>query len=128
MKRLVLSLAVGGLVALAACGGGNSDKGSASGASTTSTSAETTTNATVSAVDIKGFAYAPPTATVKVGSSLTWTNDDTAPHTVTADDKSFDSGNVAQNDKFSYTFKAAGTFKYHCLYHGNMHGTVTVTS
>src|SRR5581483_7976434 len=101
---------------------------SASGASTTSTSAAKTSGAaSTGAVDIKGFAYAPPTATVKVGSSLPWTNDDTAPHTVTADDKSFDSGNVAQNDTFSYTFKTAGTFKYHCLYHGNMHGTVTVT-
>jgi len=79
------------------------------------------------AVRIAGFAFAPDSRSVKVGDSVTWTNQDGATHTVTADDGAFDSGNLAGGKSFSFTFDEAGTFAYHCNIHRRMTGTVTVT-
>jgi plastocyanin len=72
--------------------------------------------------------YLPDTVTVVVGvnNTVTWTNNDNAPHTVTADDGSFNSGNLAPGATFSFTFATAGTYKYHCVYHSWMTGTVIV--
>ncbi len=78
-------------------------------------------------VKMASFAFAPLSITVKVGTTVTWTNQDASPHTVTADDGSFDSGSLAQGATFSQTFTKAGTFPYHCTFHSTMHGTVTVT-
>ena len=57
---------------------------------------------------------------------MTWTNDDSIPHTVTADDSSFDSSGLVQGKTFSFTFDKAGTFAYHCSIHTTMTGTVVV--
>ena len=77
---------------------------------------------------MSNFAFSPASMTIKAGASLTWTNADTVAHTVTADDSSFDSGNVAAGATFSHTFATAGTFAYHCNIHSSMHGTITVTN
>ncbi len=77
-------------------------------------------------VDIKDFAYAPPAITVAVGEKVTFKNTDAVAHTVSADDKSFDSGNMDQNGTWSHVFATAGTYKYTCAYHAFMHGTVIV--
>jgi amicyanin len=120
MRRLVLSLAASGLLVLAACG-----SSSGSGSTTTTTGAPATGSASV---DIKNFEYLPPTVAVKTGTVVTWTNSDAAPHTVTAEDKSFDSGGMSKDQTYKHTFDKPGTFKYICTYHSNMHGTVVVTS
>ena len=75
-----------------------------------------------------GKAYSPDPITVVAGqnSTIKWVNDDAAPHTVTADDASFDSGNVAQGASFSFTFTTPGTYHYHCIYHPWMTGIVIV--
>lgn len=78
------------------------------------------------AATIKGFAFSPNPLTVKVGTTVTWTNDDTVLHTVTADDKSF-SGFVLPGKTFSHTFTTRGTFTYHCSIHPFMKGSVIVT-
>lgn len=77
-------------------------------------------------VTIDGFAYGPDMVTVAAGTTVTWTNNDTAPHTVTSTDGSFDSGNIAPGETFTYTFTSAGTFDYICNYHPNMTATVVV--
>jgi plastocyanin len=79
------------------------------------------------AVKIAGFAFGPQTLGAKVGESVTWTNEDGATHTVTADDGAFDSGNLAGGKTFSFAFDTAGTFAYHCNIHRSMTGKVTVT-
>jgi plastocyanin len=79
-----------------------------------------------SAVTIAGFAFAPATITVSVGTTVTWTNNDSTGHTVTADDGSFASGTLAPGATFSQAFTTAGTFAYHCSIHSSMQGTVTV--
>lgn len=72
--------------------------------------------------------YAPATITVILGknNTVTWVNQDTAIHTATATDKSFDSGNIVAGGNWSMTFNTAGTYSYYCTYHSWMKGTVVV--
>ncbi len=93
------------------------------------TSPDTSTSAPAAAAEtihIQDFAYSGPDS-VAPGSTVTVMNMDSTTHTVTADEGSaFD---VTVKPGESMTFKAPttpGTYKYHCTYHGNMHGTLVV--
>lgn len=77
-------------------------------------------------IEIKGFAFTPQNATVKVGTQITWTNKDSAPHTVTADDRSFDSGTLNQGESFTFQFTTPGTFAYICTIHPSMQASIIV--
>jgi plastocyanin len=77
-------------------------------------------------VEIADFAYAPDPVTVQVGGKVTWLNQDSAPHTATAEDGSFDTGTLEEGKLKSETFKQAGTYEYICQIHPDMHGTVEV--
>ncbi|HZY44694.1 MAG TPA: cupredoxin family copper-binding protein [Anaerolineae bacterium] len=68
------------------------------------------------------FAFDQPTLTIKVGTTVSWINRDPAPHTITFDDGSFDSGTLAQGQTASFTFDKAGEFAYYCLFHGGPGG------
>ncbi len=76
---------------------------------------------------IANFAFAPADITVTVGETVMWTNTDSASHTVTADDGSFDSGQIASGTTFEQAFTRPGTYTYRCTIHSSMTGTVTVT-
>ena len=78
-------------------------------------------------VSIDNFAFAPATLTVKVGTTVTWTNRDEEPHTVAASDGSFHSPGMGTGATFSHTFSTAGKFDYVCSIHPMMQGTVVVT-
>lgn len=77
-------------------------------------------------VAIQNFAFNPSTLTIKAGTTITWTNSDSAPHTVTSDNGAFDSGQISNGQAFSHTFSDAGTFSYHCSNHPNMKATIVV--
>jgi len=77
-------------------------------------------------VQIANLAFAPPSITVATGNTVTWTNDDNLPHTVTALDGLFDSGILDPGGAFSWTFTDPGSIDYHCQLHPNMQGTVVV--
>jgi plastocyanin len=77
-------------------------------------------------VNISGFAFDPPTVTIKVGDTVTWTNQDAAVHTVAAADNSWTSADLAKGASYSHTFTSAGTFAYICGVHHSMKGTVVV--
>ncbi|MDA4120927.1 MAG: cupredoxin domain-containing protein [Thaumarchaeota archaeon] len=77
---------------------------------------------------IKGFSPNTITLVIGVNNTITWENKDSSPHTVTADDNSFASSNIAPGQSFTYAFTSAGTYKYHCIYHPWMTGTVVVKS
>ena len=77
-------------------------------------------------VEIVEFTYQPDPVVVQVGGKVTWQNQDTAPHTATADDGSFDTGTIEKGKIGSETFKEPGTFTYFCEIHPTMHGTVEV--
>jgi plastocyanin len=78
------------------------------------------------AITISGFKFDPDTVTVKTGTTITWTNQDSTDHTVTADDGSWKSENLAKDATFSFTFDKAGTYTYHCSIHTSMKGTIIV--
>ena len=67
-------------------------------------------------MSIASFSFQPASLTVSVGTTVTWTNNDSASHTVTADDGSFKSGTLGKGETFSQTFATAGTFAYHCAF------------
>ena len=95
-------------------------------ASGTSTPAPSGTASAQASVTISDFQFTPPSVTVKVGGTVTWTNNGPSTHTVTADDGSFDSGNLNAGKTFSHTFQTAGTFSYHCSIHPFMKAEVVV--
>lgn len=78
-------------------------------------------------VRIGNFAFDAQTVTVAPGATVTWVNDDDAPHTVVAEDgRSFRSKTLDTGDTFSFTFMSAGTFGYFCSVHPHMTGKVVV--
>jgi plastocyanin len=77
-------------------------------------------------VHIKNFAYSPDTVTIKPGQSVRFVEEDDTPHTVTATDTSFDSGNLDKGKSWTHVFAAEGTFAYFCAYHAMMKGKVVV--
>jgi plastocyanin len=78
-------------------------------------------------VDIKDLAFNPAQITVPVNGTVTWTNNDTVPHTATAKDRdALQSGTLEPGAQFSQTFTTPGTFEYFCEFHANMKGEVIV--
>jgi amicyanin len=91
---------------------------------------DTTNPVATNSVEIKDYAYSPTTITVKVGTKVTWTNQDTVKHTVTSDPGTpavISSELFGKGESFSYTFDKAGTYTYFCEPHPYMKGTVVVT-
>lgn len=76
-------------------------------------------------VSIRDTSYEPQTIRVRVGDTVTWTNHDPLEHTVTSDDGAFDSGPLAQDYVFSWTFYEPGTYAYHCEPHSYLHSDGT---
>jgi len=124
MRRLVGPLLLVAAVAIiaASCNGTGPSAYGASASTAATTTAATATNAGT----IKGFSFQPEVLKVKVGAKVTWTNDDTVAHTVTADTTSFASGNLQPGGSFSFMFIRPGTYAYHCSIHPSMHGSVVV--
>ena len=130
-----LALLAVALLALG-CNSSSTTTSEATTASTPETSAPTTSGVTATTtgggatagtkVEIKNFSFNPASLTVKTGDTVTWTNNDTATHTVVADDNSFSSSDLAPGASFTHTFTKAGTVAYHCSIHPSMTATVVV--
>jgi plastocyanin len=90
------------------------------------TSNTNSTNVGANEVSIQNMAYNPSTLTVKVGTTVKWTNLDPATHDVTSDTGVFQSGNMTNGQTFSYTFNQTGTYPYHCILHPSMKATIVV--
>lgn len=144
LKPLFLAALVALSLGLVACGDSGSDSTS-SGAETAPPASEETTEATGEAeaetdsepapsgeaaksekVEIVEFTYQPDPVVVQIGGKVTWQNQDTAPHTATADDGNWDTGTIEKGKLGSATFKEPGSFTYFCEIHPTMHGTVEV--
>jgi len=76
-------------------------------------------------VTIDNFTFSPPELTVKVGDTVTWTNHDDIPHTVVSAGK-FKSQALDTDNTYSFTFAAAGDYKYFCSLHPHMTGMIKV--
>ncbi len=81
------------------------------------------------AVTIKSLAFSPAALTIPRGTTVTWTNQDSIPHTSTCDTSVWDSHTISgSGGTFSFTFNVApGTYNYHCSIHSFMHASITVT-
>ena len=79
-------------------------------------------------MSIANFAFTPATLTVKVGTTVVWTNKDSIAHTVDFMTAGINSNVLNQNDQFTHTFTAPGSYDYICSIHPFMHGSVTVTT
>jgi plastocyanin len=124
-------VAVGSALLLAACSGSSSDGGGTSGCTP---KGGTTSGTGSQIVKINSDPntvgkFEPPTVTITKGQTVEWDwVDNTAQHSVTADDTStFDSGLCSAGAKFVVTFNSTGDFKYHCTIHSGMTGDVKVS-
>jgi plastocyanin len=111
--------------------------GTTTGATTGGGGATTGVSIVPGSSSLTDTAYQPNPVQVSVGDTVTWTNDDTQPHTVTSGqngqpDGKFDSSPnfnplLAPGQTFSHTFTEAGQYPYYCALHPNMVGTVSVS-
>lgn len=121
MKKVVILVLAcvfiaGGLAGAVSCG--------TSAAPVSSTPPNTT--GTTAAVTIKDLAFSPDMVTVAIGTTVTWTNQDSVSHTITSVDGIFGSDTLAPGNSFSFTFIDKGTFDYFCSIHPHMTGSVIV--
>jgi len=77
-------------------------------------------------VSVDNFSFAPAAATVRAGSTVTWTNRDDIPHNIVSTDRAFKSPVLDTNQQFSHRFDAPGTYTYFCSLHPRMTGQVVV--
>ena|SRR5215203_5785551 len=116
-------------------GAGNATNATATGASGANTG--TSVSIASGSSSLTDTAYQPNPIQVSVGNTVTWTNNDSQPHTVTSgsngqpDNKFNSSPNFSPllnpGQTFSFTFTQAGTYPYFCMLHPNMVGTVSVS-
>jgi plastocyanin len=116
---LVAAIAV---LALVGCASPSSPGGTSGGSGASSGNAAGA--AAGAAVEIKEFTFQPATVEIAVGGAVTWTNADTAVHTVKGD--GWGSGDLAQGATYSHSFDTAGTFAYSCGIHPTMTGEIVV--
>jgi plastocyanin len=134
LKTLLAPALIAMALGLSACGGGDDSDTSTVTEPATEASPEPSGSAPAPSgeaaraekVEIVDFAYDPDPVTVQVGGKVTWLNQDSAPHTATAEDGSFDTGTLEEGKLKSESFKQAGTYAYICEIHPDMHGTVEV--
>lgn len=122
-----------GLSGLAACGSSSPSSSSSassapsSSAASPSSSGSSASTASSAKIMIKDFKYS-GASSVKPGTKITVTNGDSVAHTVTADSSGGFDVNVPPGKSATFTApKSAGTYKFHCTYHSNMHGTLKVS-
>jgi plastocyanin len=143
MRRLIaLLLALVALAVVAAgCGGGDDDNGDSGNGGGNAPAAEEPAAPTAedggggsggtgpgTQVSMKDIKFNPGTVTIKAGGKVTWTNDDSVGHDVTADDfESGSPGGIDGGSTFSHIFKKPGTYAYVCSVHPGMKGSVKVT-
>jgi plastocyanin len=78
------------------------------------------------ALPIRELAFPTVPHELHPGDTITWTNEDLVPHTVTAKDGRWDSGELAPGDSFVVVVDTGGTVPYVCRYHPTMSGTLDV--
>jgi plastocyanin len=126
MRRTLLLLCALTALVAAGCGGGSSSGSGGTSSAPASTAAASSSGGGVT-IKMQNIAFDPKSTTVKVGQKVTWVNDDSADHNVTADSGAdFKSKDFGKGDSFSFTPTKAGTIQYECTIHPGMKATLTV--
>jgi len=94
---------------------------------TLTTTSETSAAIAPNTIVIKNFLFSPAPLQAKAGVAVTVTNADDTAHTVTADDKSFDTGDIDGGAKGTITIAKPGKYAYHCDIHNYMTGVIEVS-
>ena len=79
-------------------------------------------------VYMRGSVFSVSNLTLTTGSKVTWINDDNMVHTVTANNASFNSGDMNPGSSFSFTFNTVGVYNYYCQHHAGMAAVVTIVT
>ncbi|NUS17979.1 MAG: cupredoxin family copper-binding protein [Streptomyces sp.] len=135
-NRTLLLVGVGAALAAVACLVTLSSAGASQAPARTSSVADVqpaapaAAKAAAKAVAMKNYAFSPAALTIPVGTTVTWTNEDTAPHnvTTTSGPVKLASGNMDKGASWSFTFTKAGTYKYYCSVHPDMTAQITVVA
>lgn len=118
LPMLAATLGVGALLAAGCGSSGGSGSGSGSSVAPGGNGVQ---------VKMQGIQFSPKTISAKVGQTVTWTNEDSTVHNVTAQQGgSFKSSDFAQGKSYSYKLDKPGTISYVCTIHPGMDGTITV--
>ena len=134
--RILLIVIVASVLALIGTGVGIAAGLRAAGTGSTqplSARVQATPEIGVTHVFIRDYAYQPVAIEGVWGTAVTWTNMDNAvhsvvlPHIIDSETDIRESGPLSQEQSFTYTFLARGTFQYYCAEHPNMVGVVIVT-
>jgi plastocyanin len=127
MKHIRLASLLTCLLALVGCGGSSPSPMSTTPTPTPTSGSPVSVGIPMGAQFLTPTAtYVPDTLSVKVGTTVKWTNNDIVAHTATSSNNLWDTGNIPAGATGSYTFQSAGTFPYYCIYHLGMVGTITV--
>ena len=95
----------------------------------TATIAKADGHATNHTVVIEDFAFTPANLTIKVGDTVTWINQDGTEHSAwESSNNAFDTGLLSTGQSAALTFASVGSFNYRCRPHGNMRGSITITT
>ncbi len=134
-RRPIVAFGLSALMtlALAACSGSTSSTTPSTAASAPAASASTalvcqeTTDPGDVTASIKDFSFDPAEIHAKVDQVIAFSNTGAAPHTVTLDDGSCTTPNIAPGATDGVVFSVAGSYPFHCAIHSQMKGTIVVS-
>lgn len=126
MRIVRFGIAVSVLSLMTACGGYSAPTSPTTGNNNTSSGNGTPVTIVKGAQTLTTTAYNPNPLAITAGTTVTWTNSDSTPHTAVSDNGTFNSGIINGGANYSFTFQNKGTFTYHCSLHPNMVGTINV--
>ena len=75
-------------------------------------------------VTVENFNFSPASLTIKEGTTVTWINQDSAPHQIKSN--TFNSSTLNKGGNFQFTFSTAGEYSYFCSIHPSMQGRIIV--
>lgn len=129
MHRFTIAALACAALALGACGNDDEGQNNPTPAVQTDTQSEAQESNDIVSVSMKDIKFVPHDVTAKVGQKIVWTNEDDAPHNVTATDPEglFASDSLNKDDTFEYTPAKAGVIAYVCTIHTGQDGEITVT-
>ncbi len=128
-RAVLCSACIALLIFACIAAGCSSAQAPAASGATFSNAAPPTSSGGANTILIKNFAFDPSSVTVKTGTTVTWVNQDGAPHTVVSDAGSpaaFTSDSLSTGNSYKFTFTQPGTYTYHCSIHPSMAGTIVV--
>lgn len=119
-KHLFVTFLILAVILLASCS--NSSSGTTAASSALQTASQS--NGQSAAISIENFSFTPATLTISTGTTVIWTNNDSADHNIISD--AFNSPMMSTGQTYEFKFDNAGTYNYSCGVHPSMKGVIIV--